>query len=387
MDIAQNEPKPAVRLLWMTDTFGDHNGVSTVLKAIHNEIKSHNLPIDLMICSSSIRPDDHLIVLKPVSEFTFPMYRQQQVRIPNFLAVLRNFRRGKYDRIICSTEGPMGLAALWLKNAFSVETFFYLHTDWLIFAKEVMSLEQTGLNRLQKVLRVYYKRFGNIFVLNTDQQHWLTSKSMGFDPSRVFLTAHWADRIFSDSSNRSQTTLPFRTEAPVVLYTGRISKEKGVFELPEIIRMIRSVFPEVQLVIAGTGPAEEELKKALPEAFFLGWVEREYLPSLYMASDILLLPSRFDTFSCVVLEALSCGLPVIAYNTKGPKDILEDRVNGYLVETDEEMAGRVVEFFLNPAIQALMKKAATHRAEEYLADRIMNRLLQDTGLIAQSCPV
>ncbi|MFZ4562340.1 MAG: glycosyltransferase [Bacteroidales bacterium] len=387
MDIVQNDPKPAGRLLWMTDTFGDHNGVSTVLKAIHDEIKTHNLPIDLMICSSTIRPDDHLIVLKPVSEFTIPMYRQQQVRIPNFLAVVRNFRRGKYDRIICSTEGPMGLAALWLKNVFSVVTFFYLHTDWLIFAKEVMSLEQTGLNRLQKILRVYYKRFGNIFVLNTDQQQWLTGKSMGFDPSRVFLTAHWADRIFSELSDRRQTPLPFRTEAPVVLYTGRISKEKGVLELPEIFRLIRSVFPEVQLVIAGTGPAEEELKKAIPEAFYLGWIERENLPSLFQASDILLLPSRFDTFSCVVLEALSCGLPVIAYNTKGPKDILEDNVNGYLVETGEEMAGKVVEFFLNPAMQIEMKDAATHRAEEYLADRIMNRLLQDTGLIAQSCPV
>jgi len=387
MDIVQNDLKPAGRLLWMTDTFGDHNGVSTVLKAIHDEIKTHNLPIDLMICSNTIRPDDHLIVLKPVSEFTIPMYRQQQVRIPNFLAVLRNFRRGKYDRIICSTEGPMGLAALWLKQAFSVKTFFYLHTDWLIFAKEVLSLEQAGLNRLQRVLRVYYKRFGNIFVLNTDQQQWLTGKSMGFDPSRVFLTAHWADRIFSDRSDRRLTPLPFRTEAPVVLYTGRISKEKGVLELPEIFRLIRTVFPEMQLVIAGTGPAEEELKKAIPEAFYLGWIERENLPSLFKASDILLLPSRFDTFSCVVLEALSCGLPVIAYNTKGPKDILDDRVNGYLVETAEEMAGKAVEFFLNPAMQIEMKGAATHRAEEYLADRIMNRLLQDTGLIAQSCPV
>jgi glycosyltransferase involved in cell wall biosynthesis len=383
------------RILWLSDTYGDHNGVSTVLKAIHHEIKSRDLPVDLMVCSSTISSEDHLIVLKPVSEFNIPLYRQQPMRIPNFASLLEAFKRGKYNRIICSTEGPMGLAAIWLKNKFSVETFFYLHTDWLMFARETLSLEKTGLRRVQKVLRSYYKRFDNVFVLNTDQQQWLTGKGMGFDPERVFLTAHWPDRIFSDFVHENHDV--FTTEGvigvkidwlkPVVLYTGRISKEKGVMELPGIIRMIRSIIPEVQMVVAGTGPAEEELKKVLPEAFYPGWVDRELLPPLYSAADILLLPSRFDTFSCVVIEALSCGLPVVAYNTKGPRDILEDSVNGYLVETSEEMAGKVIRFFLDPENQAAMKKAACSRAKEYQAERIMDRLLQDTGLMPQTCTV
>jgi glycosyltransferase involved in cell wall biosynthesis len=87
----------------------------------------------------------------------------------------------------------------------------------------------------------------------------------------------------------------------------------------------------------------------------------------------------------VVLEALSCGLPVVAYNTKGPKDILEDSVNGYLVETGEEMAGKVISFFLDPGMQPVMKEAAIRRADTYQADRIMDRLLRDTGIMVESC--
>jgi len=279
----------------------------------------------------------------------------------------------------------MGLVALWLKNIFSVDTYFYLHTDWLSFAKEVLLLDQIGLNRLQKLMRIYYKRFGKIFVLNTDQQQWLTGKTMGFDPAKVFLTSHWVDGIFSDPLSSAKDILPFDNQQPVVFFAGRISKEKGVMELPAIMQMIRSVFPEIQLVIAGTGPAEEELKTILPEAIYLGWVGREYLSALFRAADILLLPSRFDTFSCVVLEALSCGLPVVAYNTKGPKDILEDSVSGYLVETNEEMAGKVVRFFLDPYMQTKMKQAAFKRAEAYEAGKIMDRLLQNTGLIIETC--
>jgi glycosyltransferase involved in cell wall biosynthesis len=288
----------------------------------------------------------------------------------------------------------MGISALLLKKMYSVETFFFLHTDWMAFAKEVLQMEPAGLNRLQRMLRIYYKRFGNVFVLNTDHQQWLTGKSMGFDPARVFLTAHWAAGIFSEGVQRGTESalisrvIPaagFDRRKPVVLYSGRISKEKGVLELPGIMRMVRSILPEVQMVVAGTGPAEEELKMAMPEAFYSGWVEQEYLQALYIAADILLLPSRFDTFSCVVIEALSCGLPVIAYNTKGPRDIVEDSVNGFLVNTEEEMAGSVVRYFLNPDNQPLMKQAAFTRAESYQADKIMDRLLQDVGMITDSC--
>ena len=380
------------RLLWLTDTYGDHNGVSTVLKSILLEIRRRNLPVDLLVCSNTMPSEDHLIVIRPVTEFTLPLYRQQPFRIPNYLSVQRTFRRGNYNKIICSTEGPMGLAALWLKKVFTVELFFYLHTDWLIFAKEVVSLEQTGLNRLQRMLRIYYKRFGSVFVLNTDHQQWLTGKAMGFDPSRVFLTAHWAERVFSEPSDKTSREIfsdrmTFDKLKPVILYAGRISKEKGVLELPGIVRMIRSVIPEIQMVIAGTGPTEEELKQAMPDALYLGWVDQEYLPALYQSADLLLLPSRFDTFSCVVLEALSCGLPVVAYNTKGPKDILEDSVSGFLVDSGEEMAGKVIEYFLDPESWAMMKQAAFQRAEAYQADKIMDRLLQNVGLMTEACTV
>jgi glycosyltransferase involved in cell wall biosynthesis len=373
------------RLLWLTDTYGDHNGVSTVLKAILHEVRLRDLPVDLLICSNTIQPEDHLIVVRSVTEFTLPMYRQQPFRVPNYFSVHRTFRRGKYTRIICSTEGPMGLAALWLKKTFPVETFFFMHTDWLIFAREVLSMEEAGLKRLQSVLRAYYKGFGNVFVLNSDHRRWLTGKPMGFDPSHVFLTAHWAGQPFKDLSPGHDRLYPFKKELPVVLYTGRISKEKGVLELPGIIRMIRSGVPEVQMVVAGTGPAERELKEAMPDAFYLGWVDPEAMPYLFISADILLLPSRFDTFSCVVLEALSCGLPVVAYNTKGPKDILEDSVNGYLVETDEEMAGKAVRFLLDPSGQEEMKQAAIRRSKAYQASEIMDRLMKDVGLIHESC--
>ena len=57
----------------------------------------------------------------------------------------------RYDRILCSTEGPMGFAALYLKKLYSVKTYFYLHTDWIMFARQVMGMEEAGLKRFKEL--------------------------------------------------------------------------------------------------------------------------------------------------------------------------------------------------------------------------------------------
>lgn len=369
--------KTANRALWLTDTFDDHNGVSMVLQAMHREIRNRDLPIDLLVCSNTLKSDSHLIVLKPISEFNIPLYRQQPLRIPNFISIQRIFVKRKYNRILCSTEGPMGLAALYLKKIYSVKTYFYLHTDWITFAKEAMSMEETGLKRLQRIMRIYYNRFDHIFVLNSDQQKWLTGDSMRFDPSRILMTAHWADEVFSLQNTGKPDNTNSGVVGPVILFAGRISQEKGVFELPVIFRKVRESIPNLRMLIAGTGPVENTLKIAFPQAEYTGWIEHSNLAEIYAAADLLILPSRFDTFSCVVLEALSCGLPVIAYKTKGPKDIVQDSVNGFLVETQEEMSEQIIEFFSDKNLQNSFKKAAITRADDYTADKILNQLLQD----------
>jgi len=166
----------------------------------------------------------------------------------------------------------------------------------------------------------------------------------------------------------------------VILYTGRLSKEKGVLELPAIYRYLISKHSELKMVIAGTGPAEAELKQQLPEAIYLGWVEHNKLPEIYSASDMLILPSKFDTFSCSVLESISCGLPVIAYNIKGPKDIIQDQENGFLVNTLDEMKTKLSHYIGNRMLKNSYKEKALQRAHHYKKDLILNKLLSVVGL-------
>lgn len=375
-----NKFKHPKKMLWLSDTYEDKNGVAMVLKSLQKKIKTQNLPIDILVCSNKLESDDHLIVRKPIGEFRLPFYQNQPMRIPNILDIHRLFQEGGYDRIMCSTEGPMGLVALYLKSAYNVPCYHYLHTDWITFSKEVLHFEADNISRMRRFLRAYYKKFDKLFVLNKDQQKWLRTKNMGFKAGKIAKTAHWVENNFVPIKNGRDSFPSIQKGSPVVLYAGRISKEKGVMELPDIFEKVQTKYGNVQFVVAGTGPAEEELKKQMPEASYLGWVDHNNLPALYSAADLLILPSKFDTFSVVVLEALSCGLPVVAYNIMGPKDIIKNEENGYLVKSKAEMSNKIVHYLNSKNIQKIFKKSAVKRARSYSVDVILKDFLYEVGL-------
>jgi glycosyltransferase involved in cell wall biosynthesis len=367
------------RILWMTDTYGDKNGVSIFLKQMHEQIKQRNLPIDIIVCSDNIKSDDHLIVLKPLTRFVMPAYQDQPINVPNFVELHNLFLEGEYDRIICSTEGIMGISALYLKHAYTVEASFYLHTDWLMFARKVLNFNSRNSDQVRRMLRFFYKSFDRVLVLNSDQKNWLTGSHMMLDAQKVCKTSHWVNPCFMPKVSKKSVYFGVDENTPVLLYVGRLSAEKGVLEIPDIYKQVKKVHPDTKLVIVGKGPALDELKREIPDTFFIDWVDQEKLADIYSSADILLLPSRFDTFCNVVLEAISCGLPVVAYNSKGPKDIIMDKECGFLVEYPVEMAAKI-SYYLGLDNKESFKTAAIKRSLDYDAETIINELIDYTGL-------
>jgi glycosyltransferase involved in cell wall biosynthesis len=102
---------------------------------------------------------------------------------------------------------------------------------------------------------------------------------------------------------------------------------------------------------------------------------------MYSSADLLLLPSKFDTFSCVVLEALSCGLPVIAYNSKGPKDIIKHKECGYLCTNKKEMINTIITSYENRDHMNTLKEAAIERSKAYSKEQILNDLMGKVNLV------
>ncbi|MGE0845980.1 MAG: glycosyltransferase family 4 protein [Flavobacteriaceae bacterium] len=119
---------------------------------------------------------------------------------------------------------------------------------------------------------------------------------------------------------------------PVFLYVGRLAVEKSIDSF------LALDLPGSKLVV-GDGPQRAELEARFPDAVFAGVAEGRALAGIYAAADVVVFPSRTDTFGLVVLEALASGTPVAAYPVTGPMDILEGSGAG-IVDEDLGVAAR-----------------------------------------------
>lgn len=370
------------RALYLTDTLRDKNGVSNSLSGKLREVQTANLPIDFLICHADVEPEPHLHVLRPISSFEVQRYGEQEIRIPDLMAIARIFYEGGYDRIICSTEGPMALVSLFIQQMFNVPSYFFMHTDWIDFIKHTTDLNQYERDRVRRLMRALYNRYDGVFVLNTEHRNWLTGHEMQLEPKKVLLTAHHTQpRNLSVQRVAKSSIVKGATEdTPIMLIACRVSREKGIFDLPKIIALAKQKTPDLQIVVAGSGPALDELRIALPEATFVGWQSKEQLAALYLSLDLFIFPSRFDTFGNVILESFVHGMPAIAYNCKGPKDIIQHGINGYLVEDIDDMSKQISEYFASSSTRETMRHKAILRATEYQAEPIMQQFLLDLGL-------
>jgi len=140
---------------------------------------------------------------------------------------------------------------------------------------------------------------------------------------------------------------------PTIGFVGRLSEEKGVQTLIEAMATIRMKVPRVRLLIAGTGPTEQRLRKSVQDAdlgdsiSFLGFCSNAF--EVMGKLDVFVLPSRTEGCPIVVLEAMAMGVPVVATNVGGTPELVKDNVTGLLVKSDApaELASSIVQLLTN----------------------------------------
>jgi len=141
---------------------------------------------------------------------------------------------------------------------------------------------------------------------------------------------------------------------PVALFVGRVAHEKNIGFLLEALVHARRLRPDILLVVAGEGPAMDDLKEqvktlGLREAVqFIGYLDRrQELPDCYAAADVFVFASRTETQGLVLLEAMAAGLPVIALAEMGTIDILAPARGAISPPAEPQAFGAALGDFLN----------------------------------------
>lgn len=164
-----------------------------------------------------------------------------------------------------------------------------------------------------------------------------------------------------------------------VIAAGRYTWQKGFDNLIKSWEIINEKHPDWQLHIYGSGNNEKYQNLAidygLKEKVFCHSTAKELYDKM-LDSSIFILSSRYEGFGLVITEAMSCGLPVVSFACPcGPKDIITDGKNGYLVEPEnvKALAERICHLIEHEELRKEMGKAARKRAEDFQEDKIMQK--------------
>ncbi|WP_309492913.1 glycosyltransferase family 4 protein [Candidatus Hecatella orcuttiae] len=171
----------------------------------------------------------------------------------------------------------------------------------------------------------------------------------------------------------------------MVLFVGHLSQRKGVRYLVQAIPQVLKSIPDAVFVFVGVDRGEKSLLESLIKQFgvdshvvFTGYMPDEELTSAYAAADLFVLPSLFEAFGITLLEAMACGLPIVATKVGGIPHVVLDGQTGLLVEAGDasQLADALVTLLSDRALAKKMGELGRKVAQEYGWNTVCDKILK-----------
>ncbi len=364
--------KGRFRLAHFTDTFYEVNGVAVTLRQqVHYALK-HGKIYKLITChSENACYESHNLCIcnfDPIGIYELPEYPEQKIYYPPFLEMLSFCNDEMIDHIHLATPGPVGLAGLAIAKILKLPTSGTYHTAIPQYAK-ILTSDETIEDLAWKYVLWFYDQLDIIYTPSQSTKDELTAK--GIHPKKIRLYPRGIDLEQFNPSKRNGIFsryygLPHGIK---LLYVGRVSKEKNLHLLCEMLRKLYSDGLQTQLVVVGDGPYLEEMRyemNGLP-CCFTGYLKGDALASVYASADLFVFPSTTDTFGNVVLEAQASGLPVIVTDKGGPCENVIPNQTGLICRADD--TGSLLEAVCTLVSHPRQRKQMGIAARQYVESR------------------
>ena len=253
----------------------------------------------------------------------------------------------------------------------------------IIFRKKVIYLVAGEINQRHlrkspfyrvfiKAISIILKSKGAVAILAISNPVKQQIIGMGVDISKVYKYDYEYPNYFLDMFNKPLIKRKRDTKQLRLLFIGRLTKEKGVFDIIEIAKGLRG--QNFKFTLIGDGEAEGDIQRLIKtnmltrEVVLIGKIKHSRIPAYLLESDLLLFPTHHEGLGLVVLEAILAGRPVIASRTGGIVDLIRDNREGLLLNPGD------IEGFRNAIIRLSDKRVYSKMQRNILKrrDKITN---------------
>lgn len=362
----------SLRILMISDVYFPRiNGVSTSIQTFTRSLTKLGHRVTLIAPDYGVETEQGIDILRIPSRYVFVDPEDRMMKSSAIRRQVQDLRAADYDVIHIHTPFVahyMGLhlaRRLRLPVVETYHTFFqeylYNYIPWLPrgglrFAARHFSRAQC--NAVDAVIAPSSAMAGAL-------RGYGVKRRVEVIPTGIRLQ----DFSLGDGAAMRQK-LGLAPDRPVLVHIGRIAHEKNVDFLIESLARIRQSVEDVVLLIAGDGPAMGHVKRRVASlglddhVIFLGYLARDgELQSCFRAGDAFIFSSVTETQGLVLLEAMACGVPVVALAEMGTRDVLAEGAGALVAENDvADLAAATVRLLQDPNL----RRELSERAEDYV---------------------
>jgi D-inositol-3-phosphate glycosyltransferase len=373
----------------------DTGGMSVYVREMAKELgkKGHYIDIFTQQDTGGHEPVVHLndnvrlIRLSGGTDRNIPKSSLYEV-LPKLFDELDSFRIQEnisYD-IIHSHYWLSGVLGLKLQSFWNVRHLITYHT---IGAMKNLTCSTENSSELRLASEKKLAKLCDRIIVPTqkDQEYLIQHYDAPYDNIRIVPCGINLDRFkpHDKISARRRLTLP--VDDPIILYVGRFSPIKGLDRLFKSVSFITRLSHSLLVMVGGDGersPMSQHLKKKAKtfhiqdRVIFAGRVDQKNLPLYYSAADVLVVPSYYESFGLVALEALACGTPVVTTSVGAMEDIVKKGVTGYVATYSDtrHFSGLIEAILLKQKRNGLSPSTIRESVSEFTWDRSASLLFE-----------
>jgi len=324
---------------------------------------------------------------------SIPAFITKEDRIPKYSKwywVFKQVENFDPDIVHINTEMMIAEFGFWYAKTHNLPSIYTFHTMWEDYTPHYFYMFPSFLVKIvtRGILKIVVSRSYRMIV-PTPQIDVVVQKYRPKVKTFLLPTGIEPELFDHDEAEcvvfreKLEEAFPRLKGKRILLFAGRIGKEKNIGFLLEIFPAILAKHPDAVLLIAGNGPDMDYFKNEARKAgiedncVFTGYVERRDLALIYAISEIFVFPSLTDTQGLVTLEAMFSGTPVVAIGAMGTLMVMGGDNGGFMVPNDPgAFTGRVLELLDDPELRRRKSREARTYAYSWSIEELTKKLVE-----------